>query len=200
MTIDTNVHAPLNVTGALVSNTVANHAEKPENFNGHNFKRRKQKMFFYLTNLNLAWFLNETAPQTTTAKEFWKSLECKYKTEDAGTKKFVGARFLDYKMVDSKNVITQVQDLQVLLHEIHAEGMTVSETFQVATIIEKLLLKQQAGSKNTYTPNCAKANMVKHVGSSSKSNYKAKGKGKGKNDKKSKRKAEYLAPKAGIVK
>ncbi|GKE84457.1 retrotransposon protein, putative, ty1-copia subclass [Tanacetum coccineum] len=39
-----------------------------------------------------------------------------------------------------------------------------------------------------------------HAGSSSKSNSKAKGKGKGKNDKKSKRKAECLDPKVGIVK
>ncbi|GKE16585.1 hypothetical protein Tco_1424162 [Tanacetum coccineum] len=31
-----------------------------------------------------------------------------------------------------------VQDLQVLLHDIHAEGMILSETFQVAAIIEKL--------------------------------------------------------------
>ncbi|GKA25459.1 pol polyprotein [Tanacetum coccineum] len=67
----------------------------------------------------------------------WESLERKYKTEDAGTKKFVVARFLDYKMVDSKSVVSQVQDLQVLLHDIHAEGMTLSETFQVAAIIEK---------------------------------------------------------------
>ncbi|GJR61144.1 pol polyprotein [Tanacetum coccineum] len=50
--------------------------------------------------------------QGQTAKELWESLERKYKTEDAGTKKFVVARFLDYKMVDSKNVISQVQDLQ----------------------------------------------------------------------------------------
>ncbi|GJV39148.1 reverse transcriptase domain-containing protein [Tanacetum coccineum] len=88
-------------------------------------------MFFYLTTLNLARFLNETAPQveppkecqpsnaqvvqaveawkhpdclchnyvlnglvdslynvyckTTTTKELWELLECKYKTEDAGT-------------------------------------------------------------------------------------------------------------------
>ncbi|GKE61817.1 hypothetical protein Tco_1512184, partial [Tanacetum coccineum] len=99
-------------TGAPTTNTVANHVEKPEKF-------------------------NETVPQveppaegqssnaqavqaTTTAKKLWESLECKYKTEDAGTKKFVVARFLDYKMVDSKNVISQVQDLQVLLHDIHA--------------------------------------------------------------------------------
>ena len=41
-------------------------------------------------------------------------------------------------MVDSKTVLSQVQELQVILHEIHAEGMSVSESFQVAAIIEKL--------------------------------------------------------------
>ncbi|GJY47349.1 hypothetical protein Tco_0436412 [Tanacetum coccineum] len=62
-------------------------------------------MFFYLRTLNLVRFLNETTPQveppkegqpsnaqavqaTMTAKELWESLERKYKTEDAGTKKF----------------------------------------------------------------------------------------------------------------
>ena len=44
----------------------------------------------------------------TTAKELWESLDRKYKTEDAGSKKFVAVRFLDYKMVDSKTVISQV--------------------------------------------------------------------------------------------
>ncbi|GJV24909.1 hypothetical protein Tco_1377604 [Tanacetum coccineum] len=150
----TNTQTPptvVNTTGAPVTNAVANHAEKPEKFNGQNFKRWQQKMFFYLTTLGLARFLKETAPQveppaegqssnaqavqaveawkhsdflchnyvlnglidplynvyckTTTAKELWESLERKYKTEDAGTKKFVVARFLDYKMVDSKSVV-----------------------------------------------------------------------------------------------
>nr|GFA32739.1 hypothetical protein [Tanacetum cinerariifolium] len=54
--------------------------------------------------------------------------------------------------------------------------------------------------KNTYAPDSAKANMVEHAGSSSKSNSKVKGKGKKKNDKKGKGRAEYLAPKAEIVK
>ena len=40
--------------------------------------------------------------------------------------------------MDSKSVISQVQEIQVILHEIHAEGMNLSETFQVAAIIEKL--------------------------------------------------------------
>ncbi|GJZ76306.1 pol polyprotein [Tanacetum coccineum] len=262
-------------TGAPVTNTVANHAERPEKFNGQNFKRWQQKMFFYLTTLGLARFLKETVPQveppaegqssnaqavqaveawkhsdflchnyvlnglidplynvyckTTTAKELWESLERKYKTEDAGTKKFVVARFLDYKMVDSKSVVSQVQDLQVLLHDIHAEGMTLSETFQVAAIIEKLppswvefknYLKHKRkemsvedlvvrlrieednklAQKDTYTPESAKANMVEHAGSSSRFNSKGNKKDKRKNDKKGKGKSEYLAPKAGIVK
>ena len=59
----------------------------------------------------------------------------KYKTEDAGLKKFVVGKFLEYKMLASKTVISQVQDLQVILHDIHAEGMSLSESFQVAAII-----------------------------------------------------------------
>ena len=73
-----------------------------------------------------------------TTRELWESLDRKYKTEDAEMKKFVVGRFLDYKMVDSKTIISQVQDLQVILHEIHAKGMVLSESFQVAAIIEKL--------------------------------------------------------------
>ena len=73
-----------------------------------------------------------------TARELWESLDKKYKIEIAGLKKFIVGKFLDYKMLDSKTVISQVQDLQVILHDIHAEGMSLSESFQVATIIEKL--------------------------------------------------------------
>ena len=127
-----------------------------------------------------------------TTKELWESLDQKYKTEDAGAKKFVVGRFLDYKMVDSKSVVNQVQELQVILHEIHAEGMMLSETFQVAAIIEKLppawkdfknflkhkrkemsiedlvirlrIEEDNKGSKRkmAHNPNEAKANFVEH--------------------------------------
>ncbi|GJZ38329.1 hypothetical protein Tco_0584520 [Tanacetum coccineum] len=157
MAIDTNVTAPVNVTGALVTNT------------------------------------------TTTAKELWESLERTYKTKDAGTKKFVVARFLDYKMVDSKNVITQlppswVEFKNYLKHK--RKEMSVKDLVVRLRIEEDNKLVQ----KNTYTPNFAKANMIEHAWSSSKSDSKAKGKGKKNNDKKGKGKAEYLMPKVGIVK
>ena len=53
------------------------------------------------------------------ARELWKSLD-KNKTEDTGLKKFVVGKFLEYKMLDSKTVISQVQDLHVILHDRHA--------------------------------------------------------------------------------
>ncbi|CAM8905388.1 unnamed protein product [Rhodiola kirilowii] len=41
-------------------------------------------------------------------------------------------------MVDSKTVNSQVQDLQLIMHEMNSEGMKVTEPFQVAVVIEKL--------------------------------------------------------------
>ncbi|PKI73693.1 hypothetical protein CRG98_005934 [Punica granatum] len=139
--VSQNVAAPLMVP--------VNHVEKPQKFNGLNFKRRQQKMLFYLTTLNLASFLTKNSPTLyvgesdvvyqgfKTAKELWESLDRKYKSEDAGAKEFLVRRFLDFKMVYSRTVMSQVQEFQVLLHEIQAEGMALNESFQVAVVIEK---------------------------------------------------------------
>ena len=158
-------------------------AEKPEKFNGIDFKRWQQKMLFYLTTLHLARYLYEEAPkqkegddadfQTVvaidtwkqggflcknyilngldnmlynvysvkeSAKELWESLDLKYKIEDVRAKKFTIGRFLDYKMQDSKTVMIQVQEIQLIIHDLHAEGMILNEPFQVRAIIENLPL------------------------------------------------------------
>ena len=73
-----------------------------------------------------------------TARELWLMLDKKYKIEDAGSKKFVVSHFLDFKMIDEKSVVSQLEELQVIVHEIHAEGMSISEGFQVASVIDKL--------------------------------------------------------------
>ncbi|KZV41621.1 hypothetical protein F511_15390 [Dorcoceras hygrometricum] len=74
----------------------------------------------------------------TTEKLLWESLEKKYKTEGVGLKKFIVDKFLDYGMVDSKSLMSQVQEMQLILHDLHAEGMEMNESFQVAAVIEKL--------------------------------------------------------------
>ena len=65
-------------------------------------------------------------------------MDKKYKIKDTWLKKFVVGKFLDYKMLETTTVISQVQDLQVILHDIHAEGISLCESFQVVAIIEKL--------------------------------------------------------------
>ncbi|GJR25430.1 retrovirus-related pol polyprotein from transposon TNT 1-94 [Tanacetum coccineum] len=189
----TNTQTPptvVNTTGAPVTNAVANHAEKPEKFNGQNLEVTGDVLLFTTLGLELAvqaveawkhsdflchnYVLNGLIDplynvycKTTTAKELWESLERKYKTEDAGTKKFV-----------HKRKEMSVEDLVVRLR--------IEEDNKLA-------------QKDSYTPDSAKANMVEHAGSSSRFNSKGNKKDKKKNDKKGKGKSEYLAPKAGIA-
>ncbi|XP_049414632.1 uncharacterized protein LOC125877352 [Solanum stenotomum] len=73
-----------------------------------------------------------------TFKDLWDALEKKYKTEDARLKKFIVTKFLDFKKVDSKSVVTQVQELQMIISDLLAEGLVINEAFQVAAMIEKL--------------------------------------------------------------
>ncbi|XP_031108738.1 uncharacterized protein LOC116013231 [Ipomoea triloba] len=73
-----------------------------------------------------------------TAKALWEALDHKYRSEDVGPKKFVVGRFLDFKMVDSKTVLSQVEDLQLIFDGIRDEGMVISEAFQVASMIHLL--------------------------------------------------------------
>ncbi|KAK9033708.1 hypothetical protein V6N11_049893 [Hibiscus sabdariffa] len=67
-----------------------------------------------------------------TAKALWTALDHKYKAEDAGTKMHMVAKFLNFTMVDSRSIVTQAEELQLIIHGILAEGMTISESFQVA--------------------------------------------------------------------
>nr|GEU38940.1 retrovirus-related Pol polyprotein from transposon TNT 1-94 [Tanacetum cinerariifolium] len=136
MTIDTNVTTLVNVTGAPVTNTVSNHVEKPEKFSRQNFKRWQQKMFFYLTTLNLTRFLKEIAPQAKPSRE--------------------GQPFNAQAM----QVMEAWKHSNFLFHNyvLSEKGMSV-EDFAVHLRIEE---DNKLAQKNTYTPDSAKANMVEH--------------------------------------
>ena len=59
---DVGKNVPNNDKGKNVANSISvmipnssTHGEKPEKFNGTDYKRWQQKMLFYLTTLNLRW-------------------------------------------------------------------------------------------------------------------------------------------------
>ncbi|XP_019183825.1 PREDICTED: uncharacterized protein LOC109178740 [Ipomoea nil] len=69
----------------------------------------------------------------------WESLDLKYKSDDAKEKMFVINRLLEYKMVDSGIVLSQVD-----------EGTIVSEAFQVEPSIHLLPLGRKDFKKQFY--------------------------------------------------
>ena len=75
-----------------------------------------------------------------TAKSLWTALANKYKTQNVSLTKFIIDKFMDYKMVDSKSVTAQVQELQLIIHQLESEGHKVGESFLVEAITGKLPL------------------------------------------------------------
>ncbi|XP_039138722.1 uncharacterized protein LOC120276045 [Dioscorea cayenensis subsp. rotundata] len=72
------------------------------------------------------------------ASELWTSLKCRYVNEDAGNKSFLVNKYIDFKFVDTKPIIDQVNELNDIATQCATAGESISETFQVTTIIGKL--------------------------------------------------------------
>ncbi|GJS32777.1 zinc finger, CCHC-type containing protein [Tanacetum coccineum] len=71
-------------------------------------------------------------------KELWDSLEAKYMAEDATSKKFLVSNFTNYKMVDSRPVMKQYNELLGILERFTQHKMNMDEAIQVSCIIDNL--------------------------------------------------------------
>ncbi|XP_073307181.1 uncharacterized protein [Primulina huaijiensis] len=157
----------------------ASHCEKPEKFTGVDFKRFLSEDAPKLTEgegdvesisaveawnhsdflcrnyvLNgLADLLYNVFCEKKTAKELWESLDRKYKTEDAGAKKFLVGRFLDFEMVDSKPRKRKEMNVEELI---------------VRLCIEE---DNKSSERRLFSPITAKANVVEHGQSSKKRTF-----------------------------
>jgi len=59
----------------------------------------------------------------------WKILDKKFKVEIADMKRFIVNKILDFKIIDSKIVMGQVQVFQRTLCDIYAKDVFISEYF-----------------------------------------------------------------------
>ncbi|GJZ55514.1 pol polyprotein [Tanacetum coccineum] len=114
-----------------------------------------------------------------TVREIWESLEKKYGTQVACSKKFVIGKFLNFKMIDAKPVVKQVEELQIIVHEMKVEGMGINSNF--LQLVLKIRVEEdnrinEKADANLIEPN---ANMIAESSSKSKSNHKNKGKNGG---------------------
>ncbi|CAM8964964.1 unnamed protein product [Rhodiola kirilowii] len=72
------------------------------------------------------------------AKELWDALEAKYMREDASSKKFLVSNFNSYKIVDSRPVPEQFNELSRILGQFAQYNMKMNDSIAVSSIIDKL--------------------------------------------------------------
>ncbi|GKA97325.1 zinc finger, CCHC-type containing protein [Tanacetum coccineum] len=72
------------------------------------------------------------------SKELWDSLEEKYMSKEASSKKFLVSNFTNYKMTDSRLVLEQYNELLGILGRFTQHKMNMDESIQVSCIIDKL--------------------------------------------------------------
>nr|GEW06057.1 hypothetical protein [Tanacetum cinerariifolium] len=92
---------------------------------GHILNGRSDSLFYVYTNVE-------------SAKELWDSLESKYMAEDSSSKKFLVSYFNNYKMVDSRPVMEQYNELLRILGQCTLHGLIMDESIFVSSIIDKL--------------------------------------------------------------
>ncbi|KAL6559800.1 hypothetical protein OROGR_004917 [Orobanche gracilis] len=76
--------------------------------------------------------------EAESAKDLWDTLESKYIAEDASSKKFLVSDFNSYKMVDSRSVIEQYNELLRILGQFKLHNMKMDESIAVSSLIDKL--------------------------------------------------------------
>ena len=86
-----------------------------------------------MTNVLFDLFINNKS-----AKSIWEILEKKYGSDDAGKKKYVTGKWLQFKIVDDKPVMEQFHEYENLVADILAENMKMCEVLQANVLIEKL--------------------------------------------------------------
>ena len=155
---------------------------KLDRFDGINFTRWKDKLFFLLTELGVAYLLSgnlPTIPEPSdkdtdeviaarkkrnedevccrgfilnalsdrlydlfrtikSPQEIWNAMENKYTSEKQGTDKFINMKFFEFRMIDNKPIMPQVDALLVLVSRLKDLKVDVSEPLQVAAVIAKL--------------------------------------------------------------
>nr|GEX91384.1 zinc finger, CCHC-type [Tanacetum cinerariifolium] len=116
-----------------------------------NLSDRDKKMHLLLTTLKVVYVLTtpmsklmkddiveETRRTTKWDKELWDYLESKYMTEDASSKNFLVSNFNKLKMVNSRPVMEQFNELLRIIGGYTQHGLKMDESISVSSVIDKL--------------------------------------------------------------
>ncbi|GJT22979.1 hypothetical protein Tco_0892916 [Tanacetum coccineum] len=123
---------------------------KLDKFERHDFRRWQKKMHFLLTTLKVVYvlitpmleLLEDDTVKAIMIRTKWENDDyiCRghILNEDAFSKKFLVSNFNNYKMVDSRLVMEQFNELLRILGQYIQHGLKKDESISVSSIIDKL--------------------------------------------------------------
>ncbi|KAA0056743.1 ty1-copia retrotransposon protein [Cucumis melo var. makuwa] len=88
---------------------------------------------------------SSTGPPATAAVTDQSTLESRYGGDDAGRKKYVVGKWLQFQMTDDKSIVEQIHEYENLVANVLSEGMKMCEILQA-----NVLLKKSPPSWNDY--------------------------------------------------
>nr|GEV29784.1 zinc finger, CCHC-type [Tanacetum cinerariifolium] len=128
---------------------MASNFTKLDKFKGVDFRRWQKKIHFLLSNMSVVYVFNtsflEDGENSTieqirkrnkwdnddyACRELCDSLEAKYMAEDASRKKFLVSNFANYKMIDSRPVMEQYNELLGILGRFTQHKINMDEAIQ----------------------------------------------------------------------
>ncbi|KAL0325029.1 UNVERIFIED_CONTAM: hypothetical protein Sradi_5072200 [Sesamum radiatum] len=86
----------------------------------------------HMNNILFDLFVNQKS-----AKEIWNTLETRCGGDDAGRKKYVVDKWLQFHMTDDKPIMDQVHEYENLVAGVLSEGMKICDVLQANVLLEK---------------------------------------------------------------
>ncbi|KAK4393567.1 hypothetical protein Sango_1827500 [Sesamum angolense] len=86
----------------------------------------------YMTNTLFDLFVNHKSART-----IWNTLESRYGGDDAGRKKYVVGKWLQFQIVDGKSIMDQVHEYENIVADVLNENMKMCEILQANVLLEK---------------------------------------------------------------
>jgi hypothetical protein len=74
----------------------------------------------------------------TVAAELWKELEDKYSATDYGNESFLVEKYMTFQMVESRSIVEQAHEVQLIVKDLGQYNTDLPEKFQVNVLLAKL--------------------------------------------------------------
>ncbi|KAA0062062.1 ty1-copia retrotransposon protein [Cucumis melo var. makuwa] len=127
---------PESSTGPLTAVAVTDQVKKDQVIDPEKYAKDNKTVRGHLLN-HMSDPMFDLFVVQNSAKDIWSTLESRYGGDDAGRKKYVVGKWLQFQMTDDKPVVEQIHEYENLVANVLSEGMKMCEILQANVLLEK---------------------------------------------------------------